>query len=975
MLELLYTGETSYVSDTSDIISLASSHFGLELSSRLEISLVTPQSDTGTIIPHSFEENEVHPIPEVTGSNFFLVDNQDSTSVSNFPVSQQNTTISDATENSDLVSSPLKLPTCKSCNQSFETGYDIIKHLYECQARKELLKPEAETKENSKEDFNENQLFSCKQCRAIFTSRPSLMQHCQSEHQDLDLNNCTTCGLRFSSRNLLENHSGLHDTRRPFRCHKCTAFPLCFQTRGHLSKHEFVEHHSQDSCKCKFCDKPFSNLADLQRHLHTMHTDSENPDLLHNNATEMKMTNDVPNNVPTVQISNPEKHHTSEQSKLQIKEANELVIDNIVKEGMNKHTAIEQLSNKLVLPKEGTNSMSDLFFSESYKCYNCGLAFEQKQLLKAHIGSVHPNTKSSKRSRPPYPFPCAQCSLQFLSKTFFERHVQVHDTDRPFKCDKCNFHFLNKTHMVRHDLTKHQQSKDYTCKLCQRPFALADRLKSHIRKVHKDFEYAKLLERKRRELENESSLKYLPYCCGICDMKFTKRKTIKSHIESEHKKDTTYECKLCYIECEKKSFLEIHMEIVHPVQYKDILASGRLFESSFSVNKNKKENVSFLPYQCGLCNTKFSTLTNLDDHFYQTHKELKKLFRKYTFECDLCKKKFWHKESIKTHVKIKHSNMSDPDPMKASMKPQISELFNLNFDNEEFLNSLLKETGIEQEVKGKEKDMSDLPKPMSNPSNPMSNLPKPMSNFSQPMSNQKQNFSCSYCQLTFNANIKLKKHCEKVHKSNCYQCKLCSLTFEAKQDLNKHWLTVHEHFTNSDIEEEFGQTENVNKNRNESKHRMNPKENKKKDSLEKFNSIHNENSLRYKANHMAIEQNEIQLKSFESSQENSEAKNVVNKNKLDNFKTTQIREEVSSDEEFERLKRKYSKPSNKRIFSSLEPNLSSHKQTHVNSASKKSKDESITQGHINPYACGICDKSFDVPFELSKHVQFDHLIC
>jgi len=111
-----------------------------------------------------------------------------------------------------------------------------------------------------------------------------------------------------------------------------------------------------------------------------------------------------------------------------------------------------------------------------YVCHTCGKAFNQETTLRTHM-RIHSGFK---------PFKCEECGEAFNASNALTAHkLWKHSSgNRPFLCSFCSKSFPTKAAVKKHE-TIHKAEKKHACTLCEKKFARADHLKSHLRS-HKD---------------------------------------------------------------------------------------------------------------------------------------------------------------------------------------------------------------------------------------------------------------------------------------------------------------------------------------------------------------------------------------------------------------------------------------------------------------------------------------------------------
>ncbi|XP_055586403.1 zinc finger protein 76-like [Uranotaenia lowii] len=165
------------------------------------------------------------------------------------------------------------------------------------------------------------------------------------------------------------------------------------------------------------------------------------------------------------------------------------------------------------------------------------------------------------------------------------------------KCTQCNL-VLRTQELWQKHIACHESERNYECNTCGKRFRSAATLKVHIR-THTD-------ER--------------PYVCEVCARAFRTYSHLKIHRVSHRKDDRPLQCDQCSYSTAVRSSLVIHM----------------------------RSHAAARPYTCTVCNTGFTTSSNLHKHIRNLHQNLK------PFSCELCEKCFTTKEAVQKHL-VTHS--------------------------------------------------------------------------------------------------------------------------------------------------------------------------------------------------------------------------------------------------------------------------------------------------------------------------------
>lgn len=137
-----------------------------------------------------------------------------------------------------------------------------------------------------------------------------------------------------------------------------------------------------------------------------------------------------------------------------------------------------------------------------YSCENCGLKFNCKINLRAHIQRMHITGHEVK---------CPQCDKEFTNEKKLKLHISsVHD-EKKFQCSLCGLKILNKYSLQRH-MNIHTQTRDFVCPHCGKAFYCKSVLTIHLR-TH----------------SGET-----PYVCNTCSKGFIHRRIYVMHMQKFH---------------------------------------------------------------------------------------------------------------------------------------------------------------------------------------------------------------------------------------------------------------------------------------------------------------------------------------------------------------------------------------------------------------------------------------------------------
>ncbi|XP_072024202.1 uncharacterized protein [Amphiura filiformis] len=155
----------------------------------------------------------------------------------------------------------MKFKNDKSCNIHEKSGHGPVK----CEICGILCDNKYALYRHNKSRHQDGYL--CKFCGKSFPSRPRLQHHEMTHTEKGKKHVCDICEKGFRLRETMVYHyKTVHSDKRHFPCSKCS---YRAKVKKDLKKHERT--HSEDTVKCKYCDKQFKNALNLKYHeaIHT----------------------------------------------------------------------------------------------------------------------------------------------------------------------------------------------------------------------------------------------------------------------------------------------------------------------------------------------------------------------------------------------------------------------------------------------------------------------------------------------------------------------------------------------------------------------------------------------------------------------------------------------------------------------------------------------------------------------------------
>ncbi|XP_052773081.1 zinc finger protein 271-like [Mya arenaria] len=247
------------------------------------------------------------------------------------------------------------------------------------------------------------------------------------------------------------------------------------------------------------------------------------------------------------------------------------------------------------------------------QCHVCEKVFKLKTSLKVHLNR-HVGRK----------FACEICKKTFLASYSLKIHLQTHKGHKPFSCSCCDATFNTREQLQQHRKFHKNTTKEYIQRFSKPGFTLEEAKKSHTRKVQCVLcgkLFASLTSYNRHRWKHLGRRFY----CTKCPKSFTSSSAMKCHDIIIHEGLKPWECSICGLKFGRKTHLQRH-EFVH---------TGRR------------------DYMCEHCGKGFSSNQNVRTHINQIHEK-----RTPLFPCDVCKKQYKSKNTLKQHLKI-HNNQRD----------------------------------------------------------------------------------------------------------------------------------------------------------------------------------------------------------------------------------------------------------------------------------------------------------------------------
>ncbi|XP_011157841.1 zinc finger protein 2 homolog [Solenopsis invicta] len=314
----------------------------------------------------------------------------------------------------------VRLYICDVCGQDFRKRNELSLHLDD-----HVAKEEGD--------------FQCEICNRIFSNLRLFRIHKRIHYPQVKSWPCDTCGKKYNSKNLLEEHMNTHMGVRPYVCETCGKdFASKYTYKAHVKTHELRPRPFE----CSQCNKKFLSQQNLIHHGRT-----------HDGI----------------------KDYVCHQCGKAFTSSHNLEVHNIVHTGYKPY--ICRICGKAFARKAEIRDHERTHTGEKpYQCEFCGATFSQRSNLQSHKRATHYNDKRYK---------CDDCGKGFKRRRLLDYHIKAaHTGERPYKCDTCSATFVYPEHFKKHRRI-HTGEKPYLCEVCGKAFNSRDNRNAH-RFIHSD---------------------------------------------------------------------------------------------------------------------------------------------------------------------------------------------------------------------------------------------------------------------------------------------------------------------------------------------------------------------------------------------------------------------------------------------------------------------------------------------------------
>jgi len=458
---------------------------------------------------------------------------------------------------------------CPLCPKSFKHRYDYIMH--------------------QKTHSGTNPYF-CKTCDIYFPRKSKLTKHlktkshqrkCSNQTMDSTEESCLddTTDEPPAKRNRQDFEQSVDENRQPFECqHCCQRFPSEEEKSSHqccllrdkkpkIQPKEYLKSRAHyKKFVCPLCDVEYFSYVELNQHLTTEHTVTEE-------TTFPCKTCDV-----TYQSKDKWVQHLNDTKHMSLLQP------------YFRATCCEKTfkTHKACYNHERVHTRSS-----PYHCTRCDRYFLKRHHLTVHLeGCV-----DSER-----PYQCPFCVRTYKTSSQLQHHLEG---GHSFQCATCLENFTCKPHLKTHL----EESPTCIKNICSRCNNL-------------EFEtYEQLLKHKE---ESHSTKGRKTFSCSDCGKTYCEAFKLKQHMTWHETGRYPYQCTVegCTIICYKKSKLDSHHKRVHlKLMEYECSACGEEFKTKKNLDEHSSKIHGTESFTCPVCDKEFYSLRTFKAHEL-THSKL-----------------------------------------------------------------------------------------------------------------------------------------------------------------------------------------------------------------------------------------------------------------------------------------------------------------------------------------------------------------
>ncbi|CAO1349538.1 unnamed protein product [Diamesa hyperborea] len=299
--------------------------------------------------------------------------------------------------------------------------------------------------------------------------------------------------------------------------YKCSFCNERFRKLDNKSRHEF-KHTGEKSFSCEVsgCDKKYTNMSHLKRHIKVSHT-------IKPVLTESVKCKDPNCDKYFISIFNMQRHYKQHlipkfyqcpSCPEQFKRKSQLKRHQFIHTGKYPHTCTVCNKGFVCLKTFQNHRVTHILESRVRSCQDCSEKFTTWTALVNHRRKVHAAH-----------FQCDICHKKFSSKRNIKNHLKLHSTAmeelKTYQChyDNCPKFYLQERNLKSHIKSKHE-GKKFNCEYCNLQLTSKHRLLLHM-KMHLTVQTPKVPKEKKPERSPRKDLgtKKIPTLASVLGLK------------------------------------------------------------------------------------------------------------------------------------------------------------------------------------------------------------------------------------------------------------------------------------------------------------------------------------------------------------------------------------------------------------------------------------------------------------------------
>ncbi|CAL8111122.1 unnamed protein product [Orchesella dallaii] len=461
---------------------------------------------------------------------------------------------------------------------------------------------------------------TCEICGKVVIGKFRIDFHMKTHNRPDKPHHCKKCPRSFATQEGLDLHIKLHEQNpdwvpwvrkkirkadlpaKPDGPHKCQE-PDCgksffkpYNLQIHMALHA-------STFSCSVCEKVFTRVRDLRRHLNKFH---ETKDKVHfcvncDKAYTIQQTFDLHKT-----IQHPSKGKLPCDDDYCLEEFDDV---DLLREHLKTH----------LVPGENQESQSENSTTAENPDKTDPPPPPPSDKVEAEVDLANPSTEN------------AQDVTEETAEEKLAKDEQEAMKPGIYTCERCNWSFSKKLSLTLHKLmhTPKNEKHLYQCTLCDKGFAVVDTLQTHHNRLH--------------------GPKIKPYLCLQCGVRFHRKESFLPHMKMHEDRSSSslFECVECDTKCKDSQALKKHMRAHDADKYRKCDECGEGFSCKMSLNYHKHlQHGMEKPIKCDVegCGKGFFNQYQLNDH--------KICHTEATFQCPMCPKKFRRSHNLTDHILV-----------------------------------------------------------------------------------------------------------------------------------------------------------------------------------------------------------------------------------------------------------------------------------------------------------------------------------